>query len=404
MKQILKACVGSHSYGTATPTSDFDYMSVVIPNEHCLFGLKQWGNAGTKEEEYQDHIKGFVEHKLFDFRKFISMCAGMNPNAIPLLWLDPMHYEIVTPEGQLLLKNRELFNSRKAYHTFSGYAHGQLQKMGGVFNDNEEPNKLLKEGHLRFQEWAEKNIQFQRANRDAENNGLISGKEYPYDEGYLNALIALRSHSKEECKRIKDGPITGRMGAKRKELRAKFGYDVKFAFHTIRLMKMCVEFLSHPEEGLKVYRKGIDADFLYSIREGKFSQEDIKTMADDLFAEAKEALKTSPLPEEPDADQINDLCVQIVNMSLDRNPVFTGIGKLPIFDDIHTVIVNGIVHEVWNAYISYEDIMVMAGYPWNAFCTITFDKGPAAKPQGSLTPGEKVKVQYGMVFNAVFTG
>jgi hypothetical protein len=194
--------------------------------------------------------------------------------------------------------------------------------MGGVFNDNEEPNKLLKKGHQRFQEWASKEIEFQRACRDqdahftAETHPGIPYRNDNYDEGYLNALLALRAHSKEEDKRIKDGPITGRMGKKRKELRAQYGYDVKFAFHTIRLMRMCNEFLSHPEEGLKVYRKGIDADFLYSIRTGAFTQEEIKSMADELFGKAKELVKTSPLPDEPDNEAIHRLTMDILRVSM----------------------------------------------------------------------------------------
>jgi len=249
----------------------------------------------------------------------VSMCEGMNPNAVPLLWLNPAHYEVMTPAGKMLVDNRTLFDSKKAYHTFSGYAHGQLQKMGGVFNDNEEPNKLLKAGHQRFQEWADNEIKWQRIYRDGGKVGTGPDAFFtmnPYDEGYLNALIALRTHSKEECKRIKDGPITGRMGKKRKELREKFGYDVKFAFHTIRLMKMCNEFLAHPEEGIKVYRVGIDADFLYSIREGKFKEEEIKQMAGELFAQAKEAVKKSSLPDEPDRNAIQNLTMDIIRTTL----------------------------------------------------------------------------------------
>jgi hypothetical protein len=307
---ILTGTIGSHSYGTATPTSDYDYMSVVIASPDVYLGLDGWGTAGTKDDVYEDPEKGLVEHRYFEIKKFVGMCEGMNPNAVPLLWLDPMHYEVLTPAGQLLVKNRALFNSKKAYHTFSGYAHGQLQKMGGVFNDNEEPNKLLKKGHEKFQKWADEEITILRMTRDAIKAGNSTSDAY--DEGYLNALIALRTHAKEECKRIKDGPITGRMGAKRKALREQYGYDTKFAFHTIRLMRMCVEFLTHPNEGIKVYRKGIDADFLYSIRTGTFSQEEVKKMADDLFAEAKEAVKTSPLPDEPDHEAIHNLTMDLI--------------------------------------------------------------------------------------------
>ena len=320
-KVILTGTIGSHSYGTATPTSDYDYMSVVVPSEDVYLGLNNWGSAGTKEQVYQDPVKGLVEHKYFEFKKFVSMCAGMNPNVLPLLWLAPEHYEVMTPAGEMLVKNRALFNSQKVYNTFSGYAHGQLQKMGGVFNDDEESNRLLRAGHVRFQEWAESEVKAQREYRDQLDNFPAGSLRFrvlkeAYDPGYLAALIALRTHSKEEIKRIKDGPITGRMGAKRKELREQYGFDTKFAFHTIRLMRMCVEFLRNPEEGIKVCRKGIDADFLYSIRIGKFAQEEVKKMADDLFAEAREAVKTTSLPEEPDHTAINALVVSIIKNSL----------------------------------------------------------------------------------------
>lgn len=311
---IMTGTIGSHSYGTATPTSDYDYMSVVVPSPDVYLGLQNWGSAGTVEDQYQDPVKGLVEHKYFELKKFVGMCAGMNPNAVPLLWLQPEHYEVLTPEGAMLVQNRALFNSKKAYHTFSGYAHGQLQKMGGVFNDNEEPNKLLKQGHLEFQGWVDQEIGRQRFIRD--NPATAHLEDTKYSEGYLNALIALKAHSKEEIKRIKDGPITGRMGAKRKELREQYGFDTKFAFHTIRLMRMCVEFLTKPEEGLKVFRKPIDGDFLYSIRVGKVSQEDIKKMADDLFAQAKEAVVSSPLPDEPDMAGIHNLTMDIIRLSM----------------------------------------------------------------------------------------
>ena len=287
-------------------------MSVVVASPDVYLGLDNWGTAGTMDDGYDDPEKGFVEHKYFEIKKAMAMFTGFNPNVMPLLWLEPQHYERMSPQGALLVKNRTIFNSKKVYHTFSGYAHGQLQKMGGVFNDAEEPNKLLKHGHQRFQAWADEQISYQRTLRDCE----FEESRDAYDAGYLNALIALRSHSKEECKRIKDGPITGRMGKKRKDLRDQYGYDVKFAFHTIRLMRMCCEFLRAPEDGLNVYRVGIDADFLYSIRTGAFSQEQIKAMADELFAEAKELVKTSPLPDEPDYAAIHTLTMDVIRASM----------------------------------------------------------------------------------------
>ena len=185
---ILTGVIGSHSYGTATPTSDFDYMSVVIASPDVYLGLANWGSAGTKDDVYEDPVKGLVEHRYFELKKFVGMCEGMNPNALPLLWLDPMHYEVMTPQGALLVQNRNLFNSKKVYSTFSGYAHGQLQKMGGVFNDAEEPNKLLKAGHQKFERWATSMIDFLRLVRDGKSpipaDAECKPNEiYEYDEG-----------------------------------------------------------------------------------------------------------------------------------------------------------------------------------------------------------------------------
>jgi len=53
-KVILTGTIGSHSYGTATPTSDYDYMSAVVAGPEVYFGLANWGNSGTKKDEYED--------------------------------------------------------------------------------------------------------------------------------------------------------------------------------------------------------------------------------------------------------------------------------------------------------------------------------------------------------------
>lgn len=311
-KIILTGIVGSHSYGTATSESDMDYMSVVIPETKYYLGLSNWGNSGTMKDVYEDSITGqLVEHQYYELKKFISMCSAMNPNAIPLLWLNHDLYTIMTPEGESLMKNRELFNSKKAYHTFSGFAHNQLQKMGGIFNDAEESNQFLKNGYQRVMDFLFSSIEYQRFLRAKLHTEFTSGEVY--DEGYLAALIAINTHCKEESKRIKDGPITGRMGAKRKELREKYGYDCKFAYHVIRQMKMCIEFLSNPQDGLKVMRKGIDSELLYSIRQGEFTQESIKKMADELFLEAKEIFKTTTLPDNPCMEEIEALTISLLN-------------------------------------------------------------------------------------------
>ena len=100
----------------------------------------------------------------------------------------------------------------------------------------------------------------------------------------------------------------GYMGDKRKKLVQKFGYDTKNASHLIRLLRMGTEFLL--EGDLKVFRD--DAQELLDIKLGKWSLDEVKKEANNLFGFAKEAYELSPLNANVDRNLINDLCVDVI--------------------------------------------------------------------------------------------
>jgi hypothetical protein len=56
------------------------------------------------------------------------LCNG-NPNVLSLLWLNREHYIYHDAWGDLLIKNRELFSTKRIYHSFTGYAYAQLKRM-----------------------------------------------------------------------------------------------------------------------------------------------------------------------------------------------------------------------------------------------------------------------------------
>lgn len=108
----------------------------------------------------------------------------------------------------------------------------------------------------------------------------------------------------------------GYMGAKRKALVDKYGYDPKNASHLIRLLLMGEEFLRTGY--LRVKRP--DADMLMAIKRGEWSLLQVRTKAFELFKMTELARDESPLPDEPDMDAINHLCVQVAGMAFnDRN-------------------------------------------------------------------------------------
>lgn len=117
-------------------------------------------------------------------------------------------------------------------------------------------------------------------------------------------------YAQSQLHRMTHMAFQGYMGEKRKRLVEKFGYDTKNAAHLIRLLRMAIEFLA---EGM-LYVEREDASQLLEIKRGEWTLDQVKTEADRLFILAQEAYVQSHLPPQPDAEKINKLCVEMLNM------------------------------------------------------------------------------------------
>ena len=106
----------------------------------------------------------------------------------------------------------------------------------------------------------------------------------------------------DQLKRMTGTKGRGKKG-QRPEIEAKFGYDVKAAMHTLRLLNECKELLS---EGTITLPRP-EQDFLVRVRTGKYSMDKVVAMAQKLFAECEDAAKSSPLPERVDRSAISRL-------------------------------------------------------------------------------------------------
>ena len=161
----------------------------------------------------------------YEVRKMVSLLLKGNPNVLSMLWLPDQHIIFENELGKFLRDSKQVFVSKKVYHSFNGYAYSQFKRME----------------------------QFEH-------------------HGY--------------------------MGAKRKQLVEKFGYDTKNAAHLIRLLRMGIEFLT--EGRLYVHRN--DAQQLLDIKRGKWELDKVKEEAERLFRLAEEAYVHSHLPAEPDRE------------------------------------------------------------------------------------------------------
>jgi predicted nucleotidyltransferase len=240
-KTILLGYVGSTSHGTYIPKNDpeciddIDLLGIAVGSDKVYYGL-----GGTREEREQKEVKlNEWDSVVYEIRKAFRLLLQQNPNIMALLWLQEKDYIYISPTGKMILDNHNLFVSKQAYHSFIGYAYGQLHRMT--------------------------------------HNAC---------EGY--------------------------MGAKRKQLVEKFGFDCKNAAHLIRLLRMGIEYLG--DGTLRVFRE--DACELKEIKSGGWELERVQKEAERLFVLAQEAFVRSTLPAFPDKEKIEQLLITILKKEL----------------------------------------------------------------------------------------
>ena len=127
---ILHGYRGSVAHGMYEPPEnplsidDKDTMAICVPPLDYYYGLSEYGSRGTREIK-----RGEWDVVIYEARKAVRMLAQGNPNILSLLWLPDRLYISRTPAGQHLIDHREIFVARHVFHSFVGYAKGQLHRM-----------------------------------------------------------------------------------------------------------------------------------------------------------------------------------------------------------------------------------------------------------------------------------
>jgi uncharacterized protein len=281
----LLAYRGSVAHGMYVPKSDLnsiddvDLMGVVLaPVEHYL-GLTEWGSRGT-----YGYQRGKWDCVFYEIRKMFGLLLQGNPNVMSLLWLRETDYLHLSDVGREILRNRGLFVGKHVFHSFAGYAQGQLQRMES--RDPAELRQYIAVTNELKARGAHPNHKGERIPHE----GSGSGEEKAAASASTEVLLQQLRHFQ------KKGENIGYMGDRRKRLVLEHGYDAKNAAHCIRLLRMCIEFLRSGE--MTVYRP--DGAELLEIKRGEWTLERVKRHAEELVGEAKAAYEGSTLPESPD--------------------------------------------------------------------------------------------------------
>lgn len=116
------------------------------------------------------------------------------------------------------------------------------------------------------------------------------------------AFASFTGYARGQLKKMTAGKFEGYMGAKRKALVERFGFDCKNAAHLIRLLHVGEEYLRH---GIMQVRRTWDRDMLVEIKRGGWSLARVQEYSAERFRACEEAYEKSALPDAIDLDEVD---------------------------------------------------------------------------------------------------
>ena len=336
---------GSHAYGTNIATSDIDYRGFCVAPKKYYLGYRN---------EYKNYVQNEPDLTIFECKKFFNLCLKANPNALEILFTDPKDHLIVHPAVEKILANKSMFLSKKAKHTFSGYAFGQLKRIHlhyswitnqptrpptradvGLPEKSEVPqDKILSamaavKKQMDIWNWHELDgvePSIRQAIKDEFQTMLTEITQWPWQEledrtwlaacnqiGFSTNVIELLAKERKLAAKQQEWKDFLKWKAERNPTRhaleAKYGYDTKHGMHLVRLMNVCTELLTTGK--MNVFRP--DAALLLEIRNGKYTYHELIDWFTNKEKELQEIYKSCTiLPDEPNHELAEEICIETI--------------------------------------------------------------------------------------------
>lgn len=307
---------GSHAYGTNNDNSDVDIRGVATRAKRSIL-------TGSDFEQVVDVN---TDTTVYSLDKIVKLLCSCNPNTIEMLGLKPEHYIYLTDAGKKLIENRHLFLSKRAIHSFGGYANAQLRRLENksarlVSQSQQEAHILKSIEHASV----EFKTMFLEVPEDAIKLYIDKSPREDYDTEIF-CDIALHHYPLRDYKGMMNtmGEIIksyAKIGRRNEKAIAhdKLG---KHMMHLVRLYLMCFDIL---EQGEIITYREKEHDFLMSIRNGEFLDENRQPIEEfykivNEYEKKLDYLKDhTTLPDEVDINKVMDLVAEINGMVVNQS-------------------------------------------------------------------------------------
>ena len=337
---------GSVAYGVANTgdqeeISDWDIYGFCIPFKDMIFPhlkgeISGFGRQQQRFEQYQKHgIKDVTTGKEYDLTiysivKFFQLCMENNPNMIDSLFTPQRCVLYSSQVANLMREHRKLFLCKKSWFKFKGYSYSQLHKL---------KNKIIRE-YLDFCEENGvdyKDLPIERLEAELARRGTIDAEAPVNPFNYPDPLLGpLHTADIQRLKALlKQCLGAGKKITRRVESIKKYGYDVKFAYHVVRLLNEVEQIMVEHDLDLQRNREQ-----LKSIRRGEWKLEEIEDYFTRKEAELEKVYSNSTLRHKPEEARIKQLLLNCLEMHFGslNDAIIKDVSALNLVQDIEEVL------------------------------------------------------------------
>lgn len=262
---------GSNLYGTNTSKSDKDYRGFIMPPLKYMVVTPDFWNFRQSTAA----IYGSPDTVIWSYPVFFGLLMKGDPQSLEMLFAPDNLIIHKSAMSDMLVANRHIFISRRVHARILGYAHAEWRKVRAVHQTIEKikPDE----------------------DRVMESIRQVFGPP-PEEYNEVKRILFLQHERLER-------PSTRKLGQKRKEQLAEFGYCVKSASHSLRLLGELKEL--HETGSLTFPRP--DAKMLLDVKEGRIPYSECEALYTELFQSMRAKDFNSDLPRDCDRKTVREL-------------------------------------------------------------------------------------------------
>ena len=275
---------GSHLYGMATPSSDYDLRGFVFPPFSYLVGVKEFKCREMDEDT-----------KIYSVAHFLKLVLKGDPQTSEIFYAPNNKIIRCSDFGKKILDLKEHLISNAIFGRIMGYSTGEWRKAMAVRLVSTKFNKTKKE-----------------IINDVRSHWSLNKEKMD------DIIRILDSVDEKKCISSMAG-----LGVKRKEDIEKYGFCRKSAAHAIRLVKQLIELM---ETGSMKFPRP-DRQILLDIRSGKYKKKELEAMHDSVVAKAEAMREKSVLPDKPNSTKVWERYSELVADVIQKDDRFLQLVK-----------------------------------------------------------------------------